>query len=466
MTRHPHFGHAAVRFKDHLSSAGRRRIAEACRLGPYGERIELPGEKFTLIPLAADAAPQDHWNSMEALRDHPDVVRMAALHRHGKVQFLATDRIWIALRRKDRRVLDSLRKRGYRVLESAGEGEYLLRLPPRLSPWVEAARLGANRSLAWVEPDVVMLGRHFAASAGAPQPAFRQIGAARAWDLQPGQPRVVVAVLDDGVLASHPDLRGAIVSHYDATQRGSATRPQPWNSHGTECAALAGGLGRGKAGVKGVAAGCGIASVRIGYAPTRLGDYLTKTSWLRRGIDWAWQHGAAVLNMSFGGGPPLKAVTAALERARTRGRNGKGCVLVAAAGNDGTGSVEYPGSARGVIAVAATGPNGKPASFSNRGSAVAIAAPGVNVYTATIPDPAEDEPGFYTTDSGTSLAAPLVSGAAAMVLSGNPSLTSAQVRRRLCSTANRVKGLRFVKARNDRVGAGLLDVAAAVKASR
>lgn len=466
MTRHPHFGHVAVRFKDRLSSAGRRRIAEACRLGPYTERIDLPGEKFTLIPVAADASPEDHWHTMGALRTHPDVVRTAVLHRHGGLKYLATDRLWISLRRKDRRVLDSLRKQGYRLVESAGEGDYHFRLPPGLSPWVEAARLRGHRSLAWVEPDVLMLGRHFGATIGIPQPAFRRIGVTRAWDHQAGQPSVVVAVLDDGVLASHPDLRGAIVAHYDATKRGDATRPQPWNSHGTECAALVGGIGRGNAGVKGVAAGCGLSVVRIGYAPTRLGNYLTKTSWLRRGIDWAWQHGAAVLNMSFGGGPPLEPVTAALQRARTLGRNGKGCVLVAAAGNDGTGSVEYPGSARGVMAVAASAANGKPASFSNRGSAVAIAAPGVNVYTATIPDPTEQEPGFYTTDSGTSLAAPLVAGAAALLLSAEPSLSAAQVRRRLCATASRVKGLRFVKGRNNGVGAGLLDVDRALQASR
>jgi thermitase len=466
VTRLQQFGHVAVRFQDRLSRAGRRRVAKTCGLGPYRERIELPGEKFTLIPLAAEASPLDHVSMLQALRTHPDVVRVARLHRHGNLKYLATERIWISFRGNDRRVLKSLRKSGYRVLETVGEGEYLLRLPPRLSPWVEAARLHKNRSLAWVEPDVLMLGRRFAASAARPQPALRQIGAARAWDMQPGEKSVVVAVLDDGVLASHPDLHGAVVAHYDATQNGNATRPQPWNSHGTECAALVAGLGKGKGGVKGVAFGCGLATIRIGYTPTRLGDYLTKTSWLRRGIDWAWQHGAAVLSMSFGGGPPLKPVTAALERARTLGRNGKGCVLVAAAGNDGTGTVEYPGSARGVMAVAATGPGGKPTSFSNRGSQVAIAAPGVNVYTATIPDPAEQEPGLYTTDSGTSLAAPLVSGAAALLISGNPSLSAAQVRRRLVTTAKRVKGLRFVKARNDRVGAGLLDVAGAVESSR
>jgi serine protease len=268
------------------------------------------------------------------------------------------------------------------------------------------------------------------------------------------------------VLADHEDLRGAVAARFDSTGQGSPTDPAPWDAHGTECAALVGGTHRVSAGVKGVAAGCALASVRVGYTPTRLGDYVTKVSWIVAGVDWAWQHGAAVLNMSFGGGPPSTPVARALDRARARGRGGKGSVLVAAVGNSGISGVEFPASHDGVIGVAALGPSDRPASFSNRGPEVDLAAPGTNVYTATIPDPVEGEKARYCQDSGTSLATPLVAGAAALVLAANPSLREAAVRQILVATARRVPGQSVSHGRNDRVGAGRLDVARAVTRAR
>lgn len=464
-----HPGLIAVRFRDELPRAGRRRAAAACGLTAE-RRLELPGESYTVYRVAGQAHPRDHAAAMGALSAHPHVVRAAAVHRHGRLQGIATDRIWLGLRAGGLAVLARLRQAGVRVIERPVEGECLLELPADRDPRVECARLRRRRGVAWAEPDHVLVGRRFAAAgqgkASAVQPALRQIGIERAWRVTSGRRDVVVAVLDDGVLVSHPDLRGAIVARFDATGTGTPTRPRPWDSHGTECAALVAGRGDGATGVRGVAPGCGLAVVRVGFTPSRLADYVTKASWLRRGVDWAWQHGgAAVLSMSFGGGPPMAPVTSALQRARRAGRGGRGCVLVAAAGNDGTAPVEYPGSLAGVIAVAATDGRDRPASFSNRGSRVGLAAPGVNLRTATIPDPAENEPGRYTTDSGTSLATPLVAAAAALVLSAEPRHSAGAVRARLLRAADRPKGLRFVRGRNDRVGAGRLNVARALGAA-
>jgi hypothetical protein len=466
-----HFGFVAVRFRDELTHAQRRRVAGDCHLGSYPDRFELPGESFTLFPVAEGQGSHRHRHgrAFDALGCHPHVVHAAPVVRHGRLRGLATDRIWVAFRSGGDRVLSGLVHRGARVLYH-GDDEVLVRLPAGLDPAAECRRLGRLRSVAWAEPDQVLIGRRFAAARGgssAPvQPAMRQIRADRAWQLQPGQRTMMVAILDCGVLASHPDLKGTVVARYDATGQGNPLRPHPWDSHGTECAALIVGRGASRQGIRGVASGCGLAVVRVGFTPSRMGDYVTKASWLHRGIEWAWRHGASVLSMSFGGGPPLRPVAAALDRAARLGRRGKGCVLVAAAGNDGTSPVEFPSSVPGVIAVGATTPSDRPASFSNRGRAVALAAPGVNIRTATIPDPEIEEPDKYITDSGTSLAAPLVSGAAALVLCAEPSLTAAAVRRRLCGTATRPRGVRFVRGRNNRVGAGRLDVAAAVEGKR
>ena len=240
---------------------------------------------------------------------------------------------------------------------------------------------------------------------------------------------------------------------------------------------LAVGTNRVRRGVKGVAAGCSLMAVRVGYTPTRDGDYLCKTAWIRRGIDWAWQHGADVISMSFGGGPRSAPVVKALDRARRRGRGGKGSVLVAAAGNsaDPGAPVEFPGSLPFVLTVGATNRKDQPQTridrtsiwVSNSGPEVNIGAPGVNNYTCTIPDPDEGEmdlndPGF----SGTSAATPLVAGAAALLLSVNPDLTEAEVRALLCETAVKIGPAAYHGGRNDQVGTGRLNVLAAVRSAR
>ncbi len=309
-----------------------------------------------------------------------------------------------------------------------------------------------------------MIGRHHASrgrsNAALFQPALATIDLAEAVRLQTIDRRTSVAIIDSGVDRRHPDLRGALTRAFDATGQGTATRPKPQDSHGTECAALVAGTGRAR-GVRGVAAGCGLFAVRIGFTPDgALADYVTKTSWLVAGIDWAWRHGADVLSMSFGGGPRSTPVDRAIERARTLGRGGKGCVLVAAVGNDGTARVEYPAVAAGVIGVAATRRDGRPAAFSNRGPGVDMAAPGVNLKTATVPDPAGGEPALYITDSGTSLSTPIVAGVAALILAANPELTATKVARILETTAS------GAKQRNHRTGAGIVNAADAVRAAR
>jgi subtilisin family serine protease len=218
-------------------------------------------------------------------------------------------------------------------------------------------------------------------------------------------------------------------------------------------------------------------AIRIGKTPTRLGTYITKTSWLCLGIDWAWEHGADVLSMSYGGGPKSAAVVAALTRARTRGRGGKGSVLVASAGNGDTTKtpVEFPATLPWVLAVAATDDHDRPKrALSNQepwvsasGHAVDIAAPGVGCYTATVPDPAEGETDLYTNDfSGTSASTPLVAGAAALIIGANPGLSEQRVRAILCTTADKVRTVTYRAGRNDWVGSGRLNVRSALRAAQ
>lgn len=386
------------------------------------------------------------------------------MDRHAKGLIAVTDRIWVGIAEgsRGRAALAAVRARGGVVVERHFE-DHLIRLPPNIDPRQECLRLARRAGVEYAEPDHVLVGHGFKQRTKAArvrvQPSLGGIGLAEAWRRQTIDRKTVVALLDCGVDADHPDLRGAITGRFDATGRGNATSPAPWDSHGTECAGLVAGLGRA-GGVRGVAAGVGFVPIRIGYTPTRLGDYVSRVSWFVAGVEWAWRHGVDVLSMSFGGGPRATPIVKALARARRLGRGGKGCVLVAAVGNDGIARVEFPASAAGVLGVAATDRSGNPAPFSNRGAAVDLAAPGVGITTLTVPDPTENELALVFTDSGTSLATPIVAGVAALVLAANPDLRGDQVARILTSTATR-RG-----PRGPRIGAGVVNAAAAVIAAQ
>lgn len=482
----PHLDHIAVRFRRTLTPSQRRAIADRCHLLPFSSRHHVPGEDFALLAVAPTADPRRtrHARSVAALSKHPDVAGIALVHRHNGVRYFATDRVWLETAgginsARVRKVLG----RGARILETVEGREFLVQLPPGADPAATCVRLAKLPSVRYAEPDFVVLGRkHSSQSAlearsATGQFCVRVTRTTAVWKLFRGNAGITVAILDDGVMAEHPDLRSCLTANADATGGRGAPHPKPWDSHGTGCAGLAVGTNRVRRGVKGVAAGSSLMAVRVGYTPTRDGDYLCKTAWIRRGIDWAWQHGADVISMSFGGGPRSAPVVKALERARRRGRGGKGCVLVAAAGNaaDPGEPVEFPGSLPFVLAVGATNRKDQPQTkidrtsiwVSNSGPEVNIGAPGVNNYTCTIPDPDEGEtdlndPGF----SGTSAATPLVAGAAALVLSVDPDLTEAEVRALLCDTADKIGPAPYHGGRNDQVGTGRLNVLAAVRSAR
>jgi hypothetical protein len=177
-------------------------------------------------------------------------------------------------------------------------------------------------------------------------------------------------------------------------------------------------------------------------------------------INFAYQNGAAILNNSWGGGPPVDVINIAISNAKTHGRGGKGSVVIFAAGNDNSSEVSWPGSLNTVIAVGASNlcdARKIPAfdacnayeSFwgSNYGSALDISAPGVWLtttdimgnagYSATGGDYGANYTGYF---NGTSGAAPIVSGVAGLMLSANPYLTANEVQALLQNTADDVNG--------------------------
>lgn len=251
---------------------------------------------------------------------------------------------------------------------------------------------------------------------------------------------VVVAVLDTGVRADHPDLVGAVLDGTNVVRAGDKGN-RDVEGHGTGMAAIIAGRGRsGDRGVLGIAPAAKILPIR----PAGQGDYVAD------GVRYAAENGAKVLNMSFGVSDGERLSAAIKEAVEAD------IVLVAAAGNTGDKDNEtlFPAGYPEVIAVAATDEDGSAAGYSQHGPQVDLAAPGTDVAIAGLGD-------SYREGRGTSTAAAIVSGAAALIRAERPELTAKQVTEMLVSTAVD-KG---DPGRDDYYGAGALDLVAALKAT-
>lgn len=243
--------------------------------------------------------------------------------------------------------------------------------------------------------------------------------------------RVLVAVVDSGIDASHPALTGIIEKSFDALN----AKDGP-HTHGTAIAGIIAGHDR----LDGAAPGVRILAARA-FSATQ-----GSTVSIMASIDWAIAQGARVINMSFAGpsDPALGRVLAAAHQKRA--------VLVAASGNAGPKSPPlWPAADPHVIAVTATDYDDRLFAMANRGSHVAIAAPGVDILVAN--------PGTgYRMESGTSFAAAFVSGVAALLIERKDDLSPEAVKKALLATAHDLGP----KGRDDQFGAGLMDAFEAV----
>ncbi|WP_329000564.1 S8 family serine peptidase [Kribbella sp. NBC_00709] len=241
----------------------------------------------------------------------------------------------------------------------------------------------------------------------------------QAWDLSKTTGSQIVAVLDTGVDAGHPDLVGHLVTGYNATSPNRG--PIDDNGHGTMTLGIIAAAANNGIGVAGV--GWNVKAMPVKVLDSHGGGYDVD---IAEGIDWAAAHGAKVINMSLGGPGDNPVLHDAVRRAVA-----KGVTVVVAAGNSGTDELQYPAAYPEAIAVAATNAGGVLTDFSSYGDWVDVAAPGWNILS-TGPralTPPEYAPYWYCT--GTSCSAPIVSGIAALVKNKWPAFTPAQVAQRL-----------------------------------
>ncbi|HEX6449557.1 MAG TPA: S8 family serine peptidase [Trebonia sp.] len=269
---------------------------------------------------------------------------------------------------------------------------------------------------------------------------LNQVKVPAAWPRSQGS-GVTVAVLDTGVNSNAPDLTGVVTTGPDYTAGADPAGYQPPHEHGTYIATIIAGRGSGPGhgqGIVGVAPKAHILSVRVILDDSEPGfeAYNTKSRFadaIGKGIYYAVGHGAKVINMSLGSGQPTGYLRSAVGYAIR-----KGVVVVASAGNDGSGSgfapYLYPASFSGVISVAAATRGGSRASFSEQNASVVLAAPGVGV----VGDVSDTE---FLDGDGTSPAAAVVSGVAALIKSRYPGLSPSLVEQAMvASTMHRPHG--------------------------
>jgi subtilisin family serine protease len=267
------------------------------------------------------------------------------------------------------------------------------------------------------------------------------ISAVDAWGITHGSDAITLAVIDNGVDLTHTDLASRLVPGYDATGAGTNGGPSGDDAHGTACAGIAAGVTDNGKGIAGITRQAKLMPVNI------FAGGGTQASWAADGINWAVSHGADILSNSWYLIGPVTSVTNAINAARWGGRGGKGSLVVFAAGNFEEAPVVYPASLDSTVAVGASSPCDERKSYwscdgewgwgSNFGADLDILAPGVFMYTTDIAGSSGyDTTSYYYNFNGTSSAAPVVAGVAALVLSVNPDLTATQVENILTSTAD------------------------------
>ena len=312
-----------------------------------------------------------------------------------------------------------------------------------------------------------------------------------AWSIISGSPNVTVAIIDTGIDFNHEDMDTCVVNGYTVGNPNGYGIPQNVNffnkkGHGVACAGIVGALNN-NIGIRGIASGVKLLPVNIVPDSANLfSEGFANDCDIANAILWAGSR-ADILSCSWGGGAYSQDIVNAIDSVRENGRNGKGCVVIFASGNnnvDGTEGVAFPSDVPGVITVGAIKNTGVVWDYSQRGNGLDLVAPsgdgnstsdivttdrmGDSGYNTIITSTYDlDLPNMNYTKkfNGTSAACPQVAGVAALMLSANPNLYESEVRDFLKNTARKLSGMNGANW-TDEYGYGLVNACkAVVKAS-
>jgi len=288
------------------------------------------------------------------------------------------------------------------------------------------------------------------------------VGAPTAWDTSTGSPQITVAIIDSGIDYLHPDLHsnvrvnsgevpsnlvdddnnGFVDDYYGYDFVNLDGEPMDDDSHGSHCAGTIGARGNNSLGVAGMNWQVGLLGVKVldGSGQGYLSDVAS-------GIQYAADRGASVISLSLGAPSTSQVLEDAISYAAAQG-----VLLVAAAGNEGSNNdstPSYPASSTSshILSVAATDQSDSLASFSNFGAlSVDVGAPGVSILS-TVPG------NSYQFMSGTSMAAPLVAGLAALIKSVDNTLTALEIKQIIMATGEPLAALDGMTVTGKRVDA-------------
>ncbi|RNI32035.1 choice-of-anchor D domain-containing protein [Rufibacter immobilis] len=291
---------------------------------------------------------------------------------------------------------------------------------------------------------------------------LNKIKAIDAFALHTGTQKTLVAIVDDGLLYTHPDLNANINlgKSFDVVDNDNDTRPPSAGenkagpmvfSHGTHCAGVAGAVVNNSEGIAAVSNN----KISI-FGVKATSDYTQNTESISHGLQgmlYAIEQGARVISMSFGGAGTSQTYQKAINDATANG-----VVFVAAAGNDNVDEKHYPAAYENVIAVASSDQNDAKSTFSNYGTWVDISAPGTSILSTVVG--ADGSSGGYAAMSGTSMATPMVAGMVALMLSENPDLTPQAVLQIMRTTADPIGATTQYEGK---LGAGRINVLEAIK---
>ncbi len=288
-----------------------------------------------------------------------------------------------------------------------------------------------------------------------------------AWDIRTGNPNVIIAIVDTGIDTNHTDLRPNLSDRrlwYDAYENDQT--PYDEYYHGTGVSGVTSAVGNNIAGSAGIAFSSQVMPVRV------FGPYpqaFTTDLILAKGLNWSWQHGASVINCSWGGGIPGSLVTFAIQNAVNFGRNGKGVVVFGGSGNADTNLVIYPASMPEVIGVGGISPcyqrkskvscdniGGVQNWGATYGEGMEIVAPCTYVGTTELGG------GWCICGNGTSVSSPMAAGVAALMLSKNINLSGDSVKIIIEKYARKVGNYSYNIQKenglwNEEMGYGLID---------
>lgn len=298
-----------------------------------------------------------------------------------------------------------------------------------------------------------------------------KISAQQAWDISHGSSSIKVAVIDNAIQVGHSDLSSKVVAAIDLGDNDNDPTP-PSNtdiwSHGTHTSGLAVAATNNNNGISSIGFDCSLIAIKAGADA----DGGQGISAMFEGITWAADHDADIISMSFGGPSYFQTMQMIVDYAYN-----KGCVLVAAAGNNGDGSedqnnvnyIGYPAACNHVIAVGATNGNDKAASFSEYGTWIDVMAPGGYQNDGGFLDMISNNSVYscyagnsYGKMPGTSMACPITAGLCALMKSVDPNISVDRLTYFLKASCDNIEALQDAN-HQGMVGAGRINAFNAVK---